>query len=150
MGAVKRETRSQGRGLREWDYVSLSETRTIAHLIRNRSKLDDSYLGKMFEGSFESNGIFPFSEPVIVTYLDLDRLIEQSPLSDIERFTINKLMLGYTLLDLEEIHGIPSRTFADIFSKACQKIKETNDRNWLKVHVKNPSSFDNYSMGGVS
>lgn len=81
--------------------------------------------------------------------MDLDRLIEQSPLSDIERFTINKLMLGYSLLDLEEIHGIPSRTFGDCLSKACQKIKETNDKNWYKVHVKNPSSFDNYSTGGV-
>ena len=58
-------------------------------------------------------------------------------------------MMGYTLLDLEEVHGIPSRTFGDCLNKACQKIKEANDSNWYRVHVKKSNSFDNYSTGGV-
>lgn len=114
--------------------------------------MDASYVSRLYEGNLlESNGVFEFCEPVLVAYMDLDRLIEQAPLSDIERFTINKLMMGYTLKDLEEIHGIPSRTFGDCFSKACQKLKETNDKNWYKVYsVKNRVLFDNYSMGGVT
>lgn len=30
VGAVKLETRNEGRGLREWDYVPLSEPRVVA------------------------------------------------------------------------------------------------------------------------
>lgn len=30
MAAVKLETRNEGRGLREWDYVPLSEPRVVA------------------------------------------------------------------------------------------------------------------------
>lgn len=29
MGSVKLETRNEGRGLREWDYVPLSEPRVV-------------------------------------------------------------------------------------------------------------------------
>lgn len=38
MGSVKLETRNEGRGLREWDYLSLGEERTVSNLITNRSR----------------------------------------------------------------------------------------------------------------
>ena len=75
MGSVKRQTRGDYRGLAEWIYVSLRAPRTISKLIRNRSKLDQSFIPKMFEQGLASNGVFEFSEPVLVTYMDLDRLI---------------------------------------------------------------------------
>lgn len=76
----------------------MTEERTIAQLIRNRSKLDESYSPSLYYGGgiTESDGVFPFSEPVLVTYIDLDRLIEKTELSEGERFTIDKLMMGYT------------------------------------------------------
>lgn len=38
MGSVKIETRNEGRGLHEWDYISLSEPRVVAKLIAERSR----------------------------------------------------------------------------------------------------------------
>ena len=48
MGSVKRQQVNDYRGKAEWAYVTFTETRTIAQLIRNRSKFDESYLPKMF------------------------------------------------------------------------------------------------------
>lgn len=46
MGSVKRETRNEGYGLHEWDYVPLGEPRVVAKLIQGRSRLDASYYPK--------------------------------------------------------------------------------------------------------
>lgn len=37
MGSVKLETRNEGRGLREWDYLPLSEPYVVEQLIKNRA-----------------------------------------------------------------------------------------------------------------
>lgn len=144
MGSVKFQTRNEYKGLNEWIYVTLSEERTIAKLIRGRGKLDASYYASMFDGGgiAESNGVFPFSEPVLVCYIDLDRLIEETALTDLERFTVEKLMKGYTLLDLEDLYGNSHKTLGKAFASACHKLKLTNDARWLRVHGK--ASFRNY------
>lgn len=148
MGSVKFQTRNDYKGLEQWRYVSLSEERTIAMLIRGRGKLDASYYASMFDGGgiAESNGVFPFSEPVLVCYIDLDRLIEETDLTEMERFTVAKLMMGYTLLDLEDIYGRSRKTFGKDFANACHKIKLTNDKRWQKVYGKDADSgsFRNY------
>ena len=41
-----------------------------------------------------SNGVFPFSEPVLVTYIDLDRLIEAAALTKTEHKIVSFLMDG--------------------------------------------------------
>lgn len=46
MGSVRIETRNDGRGLHEWDYVPLSEPRVVAKLIECWSWLDASYYPK--------------------------------------------------------------------------------------------------------
>lgn len=38
LGSVKVETRNEGRGLREWDYVPLGEERVVSELLQRRSK----------------------------------------------------------------------------------------------------------------
>ena len=148
MGSVKRQLVNDYHNLEEWRGLSFTETRTISYLIRNRSKLDDSYLAKMYEQYLNTNGVFEFSEPILVTYLDLDRLIETSSLSHMERFTVDKLMEGYSLYDLEDVYGISRSTFAEYLKRACDKIKETNDSNWIKCVSKNIKSLDNYMTKG--
>lgn len=76
MGSVKLETRNEGRGLHEWDYLPLSEERVVAQLIKNRWRLDAAYYPLMEEAAccnpLVSHGVFQFSEPVLTTYIDLD------------------------------------------------------------------------------
>ena len=64
-----------------------------------------------------------------------------------ERFTVDKMMEGFTLQDLEEVYGISKSTFAEYFQRACHKIKEENDNNWMRVHKKR-TSLDNYMTKG--
>lgn len=153
MGSVKFQTRNDYKGLEQWRYVTQSDERTIAHLIRNRGRLDDSYYASMFDGGgiIETNGVFPFSEPVLVAYIDLDRLIADTDLEQMEKLTVDKLMMGYTLLDLEEIYGISRKVFGNYFASACRKLKNTNDRHWAKVYAKRdtkPAQFPNYYREG--
>jgi len=53
-----------------------------------------------------SNGVFPFSEPVLVTYIDLDRLIERALLSKAERKIVHWLMCGYAFDDIANHYGV--------------------------------------------
>lgn len=79
MGSVKLETRNEGRGLHEWDYLPLGEERVVTQLLQNRSRWDESYWPLLEENqTIASNGVFPFSEPILCTYADLDRLIEKA------------------------------------------------------------------------
>lgn len=110
MGAVKFETRNEGRGLREWDYVPLSEPRVVAKLIQTRWKVDESYYPLLEQSAnpLISNGVFPFSEPVLCTYIDLDMLIEETELTSAEEQTVNYLMRGYSMSDIAECCGTTS------------------------------------------
>lgn len=48
----------------------------VAKLIKERSRLDATYLAKQNNCSLlESNGSFDLAEMVLCTYIDLDRLI---------------------------------------------------------------------------
>lgn len=87
-------------------------------------------------GITESDGVFPFSEPVLVTYIDLDRLIATTKFTDAEKYTLDHIMMGYTFLDLERLTGKSRRTFSKLFERACQAIKETNDKRWADVYSK--------------
>lgn len=108
MGSVKFETRNEGRGLREWDYVPLSEPRVVTKQITERWRVDESYypLLEETENPLISNGVFPFSEPILVTYIDLDRLIEKAKLTKAEHKIVNWLMKGYAFDDIADHYGI--------------------------------------------
>ena len=75
---------------------------------------------------------------MLVTYIDLDRLIDNTKLSAGEMFTIKKLMMGYTLLDLEQVYGKSRKTYEALLARACHKLKETNDRHWHRVYDYKP------------
>lgn len=76
---------------------------------------------------------------MLVTYIDLDRLIDNTELSAGEMFTIKKLMMGYTLLDLEQVYGKSRKTYEVLLERACYKLKETNDRHWHRVYDRKPA-----------
>ena len=136
MGSVKLETRNEGRGLREWDYVPLSEPRIVARLIKNRWKVDEAFYPKTDEriSILGTAGVFPFSEPVLATYLDLDQLIESAPLTKAERQIVHWLMEGYTGTDIADHYGTTKKHVTILFGSAAQKIAEENNRRWFECY----------------
>lgn len=122
MGSVKLETRNEGRGLREWDYLPLGEDRVVAYLIKNRSKLDPAlYPSLTASDLYSTSGVFLFSEPIICTYVDLENLIHTCGLSPMEMYTVNHMMLGYTLADMADQFGKTRQSFDVYFKRAVQK-----------------------------
>lgn len=137
MGHVKRELRNEGRGLHEWDYVSLSEHRVVATLIKNRRKVDSSYYMKLFgavQHPLVSQGIAPFSEPITVTYLDLDKLIDTCGLTRAERTVINTIMFGYSFNDVADSKNTSVQAVNQLFNRAVDKVVKRNNLDWQNFH----------------
>jgi hypothetical protein len=132
------ETRNEGRGLREWDYVPLSDPTVVAKLIQNRARLDESYYALLEETSNPviSNGVFPFSEPVLVTYMDLDTLIEATPLTKAENKIVHWLMRGYGFTDIADTYGISKQSVFILLKRAAEKISKTERAIWESAYVK--------------
>ena len=77
-----------------------------------------------------TNGVFPFSEPVLVTYMDLDMLIAQARLTNGERKVIGWLMQGYCEADIAEHVGATADKIKALFNCAVHKIVDMNNKNW--------------------
>lgn len=90
-----------------------------------------------------SSGVFLFSEAIICVYVDLEKLIETCGLSKGERFTVDKVMLGYTFLDLEEVYGKSRQTFEKQFNRAVDKICKQNDTHWNETYDKTKRAYPN-------
>lgn len=86
------------------------------------------------------NGVFPFSEPVLVTFIDLDHLIEQAPLTRAERRVVGDLMLGYAEPDIADHYGTTLSHVRTLLASAVDKIVEQENKNW--------KSCGNYMRGG--
>ena len=110
----------------------------VAQLIRNRWRLDESYypLLEPERCPLASGGVFPFSEPILCTYMDLDRLIETSGQSASERKVVAWLMQGYSMSDIAERHGTSRQTIDAIFRRAVGRIVEAARRRWFDVYKK--------------
>lgn len=75
-------------------------------------------------------------EPVFLTYVDLDRLIDQCGLSRMQHKVVKVLMDGYSLTDCAEMLGI-QKQIADIhLNRAVEKITAQNNRIWASVYCK--------------
>ena len=137
MSSVKLETRNEGRGLREWDYVPLSEPRVVTQQIQNRWKADEAYYPQIeeTENPLISNGVFPFSEPVLVTYIDLDMLIQEAKLSKSEWKIVSWLMQGYIASDIATHYGITRQSVGVLLKRAVDKICEANNKRWRDAYV---------------
>ena len=102
-----------------------------------RSRLDESWLPLRFESSnrLESNGVVPFSEPVLVTYIDLDRLIGEANLTRAEMRIIYFLMDGYSISDIAQRYGKARQTIDVLVVRAVNKICEADRRRWEETYV---------------
>lgn len=86
-----------------------------------------------------SQGVTPMSEPVTVTYLDLDRLIDTCGLTDEEKRTVEMLMEGYTRGDIAELCDMATSEVRAVFKAAVDKIVERNEYEWHRSVTKRRS-----------
>jgi len=82
-----------------------------------------------------SNGVFPFDEPVLTTYMDLDALIAATPLSKSERHIVGWLMKGHNADDIAEKMGTARQTVNVLFKRAVEKICNKDGDEWREVYA---------------
>lgn len=105
MGRVKKETVSSGRNNHEWDAVNLCNVNNIYILIKNRAKFEECYLSKIFSDGnpLITQGVPRFVENIICIYVDIDRYIKKTNLTNIQEFILKYIMLGYNYRDISEL-----------------------------------------------
>lgn len=74
------------------------------------------------------------SEPVTVTYLDLDRLISKCELTKPEQLVLDLLMRGYTRSDIRDDTNLTMETIVSLLTSAVEKIVEMNEYEWHRSH----------------
>lgn len=136
MAGVHKELVGEGRGCHEYDYIPFSDPAVVTKLIMRRSKLDQNYYPLMRTANpvFETDGVPVFSELVVCTYLDLDRLIEQAGLSPGQRRVVDYLMRGYCGKDIADHLGVVQQNVPVQLQKAVKKIVAANRRNWEECY----------------
>lgn len=81
-----------------------------------------------------TDGINLGGEPIICTYIDLERLISSCEFSSREKQILDDLMYGYTSADIAERFAVTRQTVDVIFRRAVKKIVEENNRIWDKTY----------------
>lgn len=81
-------------------------------------------------------GAAPMSEPITVTYLDLDHLIETAGLTEAQRKTVQLLMQGWTEADIAEHAGCSRESIVMLFKRAVRKLTQKNDLDWARYAKK--------------
>lgn len=90
---------------------------------------------KLYDSSpLISQGVAPMSEPVTVTYLDLDRLIDKCELTKLEQLVLDLLMRGYTRSDIRDDTNLTMETIVSLLTSAVEKIVEMNEYEWHRSH----------------
>ena len=90
---------------------------------------------KLYDSSpLISQGVAPMSEPVTVTYMDLDRLIEKCGLTEREKFIVDLLMRGYTRSDIRDDTNLATDIISSAITSAVEKIVAMNEFEWHRSH----------------
>ena len=107
-----------------------------------RWKVDKSYypLIEPTPNPLLSNGVFPFSEPVLCAYIDLDMLIAEAGLTKAESKIVNWLMQGYGVKDIADHYGTTSKHVLLLLKSASEKISDKNNERGIKC-------WGNYQVG---
>lgn len=134
MGHVLKELRNEGLGCHEYDYVPLSDATVVKKLIKYRSKVDPYYYEKKYPSGLASSGDMEFREPIFVTYVDLDSLIEGCRLSKMQRKVLDMLMIGYSERDIADCLHVLPQTCRAHYDRAVAKIVAENNRRWEKIY----------------
>lgn len=67
---------------------------------------------------------------MLVTYIDLDRLIEAADLTGAERRIVGYLMDGYSIPDIAQRYGKVRQVIDRVLDNAVAKICEADRRCW--------------------
>ena len=130
MGKIKKESVNNGRNNHEWDAVNLSNVNNLYILIKNRSVFESSYLSKQFSNinPLATQGVPMFVENIVCIYVDIDRYIKKTNLTEMQKFILKYIMLGYNYEDLSnfiekkfELEYSP-RLIKNFFLCICKKI----------------------------
>lgn len=73
------------------------------------------------------------NEPVLSTYIDLDRLIDGCGLSAQQRMIVDMLMRGYSFEDIAELKECTDQTIRVQFRRSVHKIVKQNDKLWADI-----------------
>lgn len=79
------------------------------------------------------SGVPDFSEDVVCTYADLDILISKAKLSKGERFVLDQMMAGYSLIDIANKYGSCAQSYRGMFNRAVEKLVQEHNENWYYV-----------------
>lgn len=88
---------------------------------------------------FRTAGVASPSDDVLVTYADLDVLIDACGLSPQEGKIVHWLMEGYGLSDIANHMKIRTSVAEEAYSSAVGKIIAENTRRWRKVYARKES-----------
>ena len=104
-------------------------------MIANRSRLDPAFYPSMTNADVNATaGVSLFSEPILCTYLDLERLINTCGLSPAEQKTVDYLMLGYMVADIADHLGKTRQTIETLLKRAVAKICTRNNELWAETY----------------
>ena len=131
MGSVHMETRNEGRGIARVGLCAAERTArgqgTFAAAHPGGPGLRRE-TGRLFHS--ESGGVSDIAEPILCTYLDLDRLIANSSMTQEQRLVINLLMQGWTETDIAETRGCSRQAVCRLLRDGVQKIVDANNAEW--------------------
>lgn len=113
--------------------MPLSEPRVVKELLRQRIRVDRAYAVELDACSIlESGGVSDIAEPVLCTYMDLDRLIENSGMTAEQRFVTDQTMQGWTETDIAEARGCSRQAVCRLLRDAVQRIVDANNAEWKR------------------
>ena len=98
--------------------------------------IEPAYKEKVF-GSYPlcSVGSVDTSESILLTYVDLDWLIEHTKLSKAEKAVVELVMRGWTITDIASEYEQRWESINSYFKRAVKKIVRTNNDRWADFHA---------------
>lgn len=105
-----------------FDYTPMCDKTVVKMLIENRF---------LVESQLEHGMV---NEDIIMTYVDLDRVIERASLSGGEMATVSMLMDGYCLTDISSLFGWQRQAASVYERRALQKICDASVELWKEFH----------------
>lgn len=98
--------------------------------------IEPAYKEKVF-GSYPlcSVGSVDTSESILLTYVDLDWLIEHTKLSKAEKAVVEFVMRGWTITDIASEYEQRWESINSYFKRAVKKIVQTNNDRWADFHA---------------
>lgn len=98
--------------------------------------IEPAYKEKVF-GSHPlySVGSVDTSESILLTYVDLDWLIEHTKLSRAEKAVVELMMRGWTVTDIASECEQKQQSIDSYFKRAVKKIVRTNNDRWADFYT---------------